>query len=316
MENKVLESLESTYRVILDKISIDTSNKGLLDVRDRLEKIVNYNVGHGKGIRALFVMKTYILLAKHKGIETTKEDIELAQILGAIQHQTGSTMLDDVGLHALNDGEILKNECFHTLKLFFGHKKSYPNIMETFHEMMRYTTYGQHMDMASNPNNTGPRFDLFTKSRYETIVRYKTSYYTFVLPVRLAMYLFGMKSKSSHREAEELLIKIGYLFQMQDDFIDCFGDPIVTGKQGSDIVDGKCCWPVVRALELCDESQRRHLVANYGIKCEQNVNKCKEIYRQLNLKDLYLKEELTIYEEICGDLQNLKNANEIRVIDL
>ncbi|CAG2167130.1 unnamed protein product [Oppiella nova] len=218
---------------------------------------------------------------------------------------------DDVGLQALNDGVILKNECFHTLKLFFGHKKSYLNIMETFHEMMRYTTYGQHMDMASNCNNTGPRFDLFTKSRYETIVKYKTSYYTFVLPVRLAMYLFGMESKSAHRQAEELLLKIGYLFQIQDDFIDCFGDPTVTGKQGSDIADGKCCWPVVRALELCDESQRRDLVANYGMKCEQNVNKCKEIFIQLNLRDVYLKEELTIYEEICGDLQNLKNHNKI-----
>ncbi|CAG2173425.1 unnamed protein product, partial [Oppiella nova] len=203
-----MESLESTYRVILDKISIDASNKGLVDVRDRLKKIFSYNVGHGKGIRALFAVKTAILLAKHKGIETTKEDIELTQILGAsveIMHafsliyddimDQSSTRRgrpcwykqDDVGLKALNDGIILKNECFHTLKLFFGHKKSYLNIMETFHEMMRYTTYGQHMDMASNPNNSGPRFDLFTKSRYETIVKYKTSYYTFVLPVRLGI---------------------------------------------------------------------------------------------------------------------------------
>ena len=83
MENKVLESLQSTYRVILDKISINASNKGLVDVRDRLKQIFNYNVGNGKGLRALFVVKTFILLAKHKGIVTTEEDIELAQILGA-----------------------------------------------------------------------------------------------------------------------------------------------------------------------------------------------------------------------------------------
>ncbi len=53
--------------------------------------------------------------------------------------------------------------------------------------MSRLTAYGQCLDTLSNPPNGTPQIDIFNQSRYESIVKYKTSYYTFVLPVRLGM---------------------------------------------------------------------------------------------------------------------------------
>ncbi len=52
--------------------------------------------------------------------------------------------------------------------------------------------------------------------------------------------------------------------QIQDDYLDCFGDPEVIGKIGTDIQDNKCSWLVVQALNRCTESERTQLIANYG----------------------------------------------------
>jgi len=45
---------------------------------------------------------------------------------------------------------------------------------------------GQVLDIQARSDAT---LELFTMERYQAIVKYKTAYYTFQLPVVLAMYL-------------------------------------------------------------------------------------------------------------------------------
>lgn len=52
---------------------------------------------------------------------------------------------------------------------------------------------GQTLDMLSTHFGNKPNLSLFTMDRYNSIVKYKTAYYSFVMPVTLAMYFVSLK---------------------------------------------------------------------------------------------------------------------------
>ena len=69
------------------------------------------------------------------------------------------------------------------------------------------TCYGQLLDLKSVVDRSGDKFKDFTNSRLETIFKYKTSYYTFVIPVKLGKLGYHGKltcffSYSSHQGGE------------------------------------------------------------------------------------------------------------------
>lgn len=66
-----------------------------------------------------------------------------------------------------------------------------------------------------------------------------------------------------HRQAKTILLEMGHFFQVQDDYLDCYGDSQVTGKQGRDIQEGKCSWLCVVALQRASPSQKKILEVCY-----------------------------------------------------
>merc|ERR1712146_212705 len=114
-----------------------------------------------------------------------------------------------------------------------------------------------------------------TPERYKKIVKYKTAYYTFYLPTACAMILSGIANEESLKTAERICMIIGEYFQIQDDVLDCFGDPKVIGKVGTDIQDNKCSWLVVQALERANKEQKKLLLENYGKNESKKVEKSK-----------------------------------------
>lgn len=100
--------------------------------------------------------------------------------------------------------------------------------------------------------------------RYKRIVANKTSYYTFYLPVALAMHMSGKTDPEIFRQAKTILLEMGHFFQVQDDFLDCFGDPQITGKIGTDIQEGKCTWLSVLFMQRASAQQKELFKDSYG----------------------------------------------------
>ena len=102
--------------------------------------------------------------------------------------------------------------------------------------------------------------------------------------------------------ASGILLELGEFFQIQDDYLDFYGDPNVTGKIGTDIQDNKCSWLIVNALSLASTSQRCLLLKNYGK--SDGVEAVSEIFRALKLDKLYEHYSATTEEKILDKILN------------
>lgn len=57
---------------------------------------------------------------------------------------------------------------------------------------------------------------------------------------------------------------IGHFYQVQNDYYDCFGEPDVMKKPGSDIAEGKCTWLATKCMELGSHEDKEVLEECYG----------------------------------------------------
>ena len=68
-----------------------------------------------------------------------------------------------------------------------------------------------------------------------------------------------------------------FYYTHKDDFLDCYGDPAVIGKVGTDIEENKCSWLVVQALSRVTAEQRAVLqvcIKSYELVCYPLTHEC------------------------------------------
>jgi len=63
------------------------------------------------------------------------------------------------------------------------------DMIELMHDVTLKTVMGQCLDTQCLTEDNRPKLEAFNMDRYNAIVKYKTSYYSFQLPVALAMYM-------------------------------------------------------------------------------------------------------------------------------
>lgn len=210
---------------------------------------------------------------------------------------------EGVGLIAINDAFMLESSIYVILKKYFRSHPAYVDLLELFHETTYQTELGQLCDLITAPEDKVD-LDNFSMEKYIFIVKYKTAYYSFYLPVTLALHYLQLATPKNLKQCEDILIPLGEYFQIQDDYLDAFGSPETIGKIGTDIQDNKCSWVINQALTMVTPEQRQLLDESYGRKDAALEAKVKALYNDLKLEQHYFNFE----EERVGHLRQQISA--------
>jgi len=209
-----------------------------------------------------------------------------------------------------NDGIILES-CIHLLlkKYFRATPDLYIQLIELFEKIKLTTELGQMLDVTQTEQSGDLRIDpsQFTLPIYQRIVKYKTSYYTFYLPVACALVLSNLIDESIFREAEQICLQFGEYFQIQDDYLDCYGDIQTTGKIGTDIQDKKCSWLAVQFILKASPSQIAIFQEYYGRNEEAAVLRIKQLYEEIQMKKLFEEYENSSLERLTDQISKISN---------
>ena len=122
--------------------------------------------------------------------------------------------------------------------------------------------------------------DDVTIPEYLKMIEYKTA-----VLVGAAMKMGGIIAQASSSDQDHIYEfgkNLGIAFQLQDDYLDAFGDPETFGKQiGGDIIENKKTILYLLALKLATSDQRRELLDLYSIQPQDpkdKVNAIKDIF--------------------------------------
>jgi len=141
--------------------------------------------------------------------------------------------------------------------------------------------------------------DDVTIPEYLKMIEYKTA-----VLVAAAMKMGAIIAKTSEENANLIYdfgLNLGLAFQLQDDYLDAFGDPKTFGKQvGGDIIENKKTYLYLKAIEFSSIEQREELMNLFSIPLDDNSEKIeavKEIFNstgaseatQKSIKDFTLK---------------------------
>ncbi|RKR14589.1 geranylgeranyl diphosphate synthase type II [Maribacter vaceletii] len=158
--------------------------------------------------------------------------------------------------------------------------------------------------------------DNVTISEYLKMIDYKTA-----VLVGAAMKMGGIIAQASTEDQNRIYDfgrNLGIAFQLQDDYLDAFGNPETFGKQvGGDIIENKKTYLYLKALELGTKEQIRELTDLYSIHpndTKHKIDTVKEVFVETGVVE-NAKEKISEYTqkafEVLEELQITKENKEV-----
>lgn len=211
---------------------------------------------------------------------------------------------------AINDGLIVLAWATEAAFHYFATKPFLVKLLKLFHRTDYRTTIGQMYDVTSmydseklDPDVAMPTttdYKEFTIHHYKRIVRYKTAYYTYHAPLEMGALIASSITNEvvDGKVVENLALLMGEYFQIQDDVLDCFADPIALGKIGTDIQDCKCSWLAVTFMTVATPAQVETFKSHYGKDVPADIAAIKALYAETQLEKKFEEFEVQTVTEV------------------
>ncbi|MFV0604243.1 MAG: polyprenyl synthetase family protein [Niabella sp.] len=172
-------------------------------------------------------------------------------------------------------------------------------IMFLFNKTATEVCEGQQLDMDFEQRND------VTYDEYLNMITLKTS-----VLIAASLQMGGILGGGSLGNLELLYEagkKIGLAFQVQDDYLDSFGDVEKFGKQiGGDIRANKKTFLLIKALETANPSQKQELDALLVSNSDDKVEKVLQLYKDckidewaIELKENFLNDALKHFDDMA-----------------
>ncbi|MHB1146289.1 MAG: polyprenyl synthetase family protein [Lutibacter sp.] len=181
----------------------------------------------------------------------------------------------------------------------------YQKLMKLFSKTALEVCEGQQLDVDFESRND------VTIPRYLKMITYKTS-----VLVAAAMKMGAIIANVNDEEAEKIYdfgLNLGIAFQLQDDYLDTFGDEALFGKQiGGDIAENKKTFLYLKAIEVCGIEDKNKLMNFYTVESENNhkVQQVTSIFENNNIPQI-TKSEIELYTNMAfKELENLDISTE------
>ena len=177
---------------------------------------------------------------------------------------------------AILSGDVMLVVAYENLNKI--HPAKLHDILSLFSKTAKEVCEGQQLDMD------------FEKKAHVSIDEY-IEMITLKTSVLLAASLqigaiIGGSGLGNQQHLYEFGKNLGIAFQIQDDYLDAFGDPDKFGKQvGGDILSNKKTFLLIHALEVADMDTKTKLVELLNNNDQDKVSQVLQIYKACNIDD-------------------------------
>lgn len=175
----------------------------------------------------------------------------------------------------------------------------FKDLIKVFSQTAKEVCEGQQYDMDFET-----RTDV-SLSNYLQMIEFKTSVLV-AASLKMGAIIAGASLENQQR-IYDFGIHLGMAFQLQDDYLDSFGDEATFGKQiGGDILENKKTWLYIKTLEKASAIDKQLLLEIYRTASDNEdakIVKVKALFTKYKIDEL-IKEQISKYSDTAQSILN------------